>query len=87
MHCVQGCTAANTAVKNAVENTKAAYRKAEADVSNSADVETRRLQAAEESADAMHVAEAAVKDWCGRQSATQAQLDLLQVSIATTAVL
>ena len=75
---MQGCTAANTAVKNAVENTKAAYRKAEADVSNSA--ETRRLQAAEESADAMHVAEAAVKDWCGRQSTTQTQLDLLQVT-------
>ena len=77
---MQGCTAANTAVKNAVENTKAAYRKAEADLSNSADVETRRLQAAEESADAMHVAEAAVKDWCGRQSTTQTQLDLLQVT-------
>jgi len=36
------------------------------------------LQAAEESADAMHVAEAAAKDWCGRQGASQAQLDLLQ---------
>merc|ERR1711865_524195 len=78
----QGCTAANTAVKDALEKTKMAYKRAEADVSTSQDLEERRLQAAEESAGALHTAEAAVKDWCGGQSDTQAQLNQIQVELA-----